>query len=586
LHHGYFGYPKHAAYAYDLARLDQPVLRAPLKLLKREHAQPFSPDSLHVMAERVMELAGIFRRHLKWKPFFQKGASIAMKCIIALVVAATLVACGPSLEPQPAIPTANITTVSASPTAAASPMVSATPTAASRTPTTAPAEPTAAPAAPTTVPPTSAPAVSTLGTAIYQSVSDGSLRAIDIATDAGTVLADPTERGQRLPWAASPDGRTIAVVTGHWNVRDQTTRRAALWTVGIDGSDPRKLLEITPPEPPQNDFGTTWQALANDRFQHPVWTPDGREIVVASAHEGQLDLYAVASDGHAVSRLTATPDFEIGASVSPDGGDLAYGSTTSFGTGGGWANVAAWVQPLAGGERRSLLGASPDQRKPSAISIAGWVGDGAVAAVTRNNVDGKATVHVLARGATQPAVHLADYRFDIAVGDHQLAFAAGAFDGQAIDVFLWPIGATAPTRVTTIVTAGGVKVYLSPDESALLLCASATNQPDSLMLWSANALHTLGPGGCDYVAWEGDRLASGGNRELSVGGLVAGGDGGMRWTLPVDARPVKWSADRLLLFAPAQGADGRWQLYRASGDEEVAIGEPFAGPPEGFAIVP
>jgi hypothetical protein len=429
-------------------------------------------------------------------------------------------------------------------------------------------------------------AVSAPGTAIYQSVSDGSLRAIDIATGAATALADPTERGQRLPWAASPDGRTIAVVTGHWNVRDQTRRRAALWTVGVDGSDPRELLEITPPEPPQNDFGTTWQALADDRFQHPMWTPDGREIIVASAHEGQLDLYAVASDGHAVSRLTDTPDFEIEASLSPDGRELAYGSTTSFGTGGGWANVAAWVQPLAGGERRSLLGAPPDQRKPSAVSIAGWVGDGAVAAVTYNNVDGKATVHVLPRGAAQPAVYLADQRFDIAVGDRQVAFAAGAFEGQAIDVFVWPIGAAAPTRVTTIVAAGAVKVYLSPDELALLLCASADNQPESLMLWSAKALHALGAGGCDYVAWEGDRLASGGKRELSVGGLVAGEDGGVRWRLPVDARPVKWSADTLLLFAPAQSADGRWQLYRTSGNDEVAIGESFAGPPEGFAIVP
>jgi dipeptidyl aminopeptidase/acylaminoacyl peptidase len=491
-----------------------------------------------------------------------------MKCLIALVVAAALVACGPSQEPQPAVPMASITTVSAPPTAAA------------------PAELTAAPAAPTRVPVTSAPAVSALGTAIYQSVSDGSLQAIDIATGGATALADPTEHGQRLPWAASPDGRTIAVVSGHWNVRDQTTRRAALWTVGVDGSAPQKLLEITPPEPPQNDFGTTWQALANDQFQHPVWTPDGREIVVASAHEGQLDLYAVASDGRAVRRLTDTPDFEIQASLSPDGRELAYGSTSSFGTGGGWGNVAAWVQPLAGGERRSLLGASPDQRKPSAISIAGWVGDGAVAAVTHNNVDGKATVHVLARGATQPVVHLADSRFGIALGDHQLAFAAGAFDGQAIDVFVWPIGAAAPTRVTTIATAGGVEVYLSPDESALLLCASADNQPASLMLWSANALHALGAGGCDYVAWEGERLASGGNRELSVSGLVVGADGRVRWTLPVDARPAKWSVDTLLLFAPAQGADGRWQLYRTSGNDDVAIGESFAGPPEGFVVVP
>ena len=488
-----------------------------------------------------------------------------MKRIVALIIATTLVACEPSLAPQPATPSANITTV---PTVAASPPASAIPT-----------------AAPTAVPRTPVPAVSARGTTIYQSVPDGSLRAIDLATGTATVLADPTEHGQRLPWAAAPDHRTIAVVTGHWNVRDQTTRRAALWTVGVDGSDPRKLLEITPPEPPQHDFGTTWQALANDQFQHPVWTPDGREIVVASAHEGQLDLYAVASDGRTVRRLTDTPDFEIQASLSPDGRELAYGSTTSFGTGGGWSNVAAWVQPLAGGERRSLLGAPPDQRQPSAISIAGWAGDSALAAVTRNNVDGKAILHVLARGAQQPTIHLAEYNFSIAVGNRQLAFTSGALGGHATDVFVWPVGAAAPTHVTTVEGTSGAKVYLSPDESALLLCAYADQQPDTLMLWSGNALHALGPGGCDYVAWAGDWLASGGKRALSVSGLVAGGDG-LRWALPLDARPAQWSAGRLLFFAPALGADGHWQLYRTSDEGDALIGEPFAGPPEGFAIVP
>jgi WD40 repeat protein len=391
------------------------------------------------------------------------------------------------------------------------------------------------------------------------------------------VLADPTEHGQRLPWAAAPDHKTIALVTGHWNVRDQATRRAALWTVGVDGSEPRKLLEITPPEPPQNDFGTTWRALADDRYQHPVWTPDGREIVVASAHEGQLDLYAVASDGSAVRRLTDTPDFEIQASLSPDGRDLAYGSTTGFGTGGGWGNVAAWVQPLAGGERRSLLGKPSDQRKPSAISIAGWVGDGAVAAVTRNNVDGKAIMHILTRSTMQPTVYPMGQRFAIAVGDDQLTFAADTVDGQAIDLFTWPVGATAPAHMTTIAAAGGVKISLSPDESALLLCAGTDNQPDTLMLWSGNALHTLGPGDCDYVAWGDDWLAS--------GGLVAGRDGGMRRALPVDARPAQWSAKGLLFFAPVLGADGRWQLFRTSDEGDGAIGESFLGPPEGFAIV-
>ena len=124
--------------------------------------------------------------------------------------------------------------------------------------------------------------------------------------------------------------------------------------------------------------------------------------------------------------------------------------------------MAGWVQPFAGGERRSLLGAPSDQYKPSAILIAGWMGDGAVAAITHNNVDGKATVHVLARGATQPAVHLVGYSFDIAVGDRELAFAVGASRDQVVGVFVWPLGAAAPTQVATIAAAGRVKVGQGP----------------------------------------------------------------------------------------------------------------------------
>jgi Tol biopolymer transport system component len=87
--------------------------------------------------------------------------------------------------------------------------------------------------------------------------------------------------------AASPDGRRLAF-----------QREGGIWTSDADGSHPRRLT----------DFGV-----------QPSWSPDGRQIVLATPGGG--DLYMVASGGGRPRRLGTAGS---SPAWSPDGRTIAY----------------------------------------------------------------------------------------------------------------------------------------------------------------------------------------------------------------------------------------------------------------------
>lgn len=60
----------------------------------------------------------------------------------------------------------------------------------------------------------------------------------------------------------------------------------------------------------------------DDRF--PRWSPDGSRLAFVSWREGNPDLYTFETATGAVSRLTESPRWEMGAAWSPDGSRIAY----------------------------------------------------------------------------------------------------------------------------------------------------------------------------------------------------------------------------------------------------------------------
>jgi beta-lactamase class A len=133
-------------------------------------------------------------------------------------------------------------------------------------------------------------------TVIYQLLSDGSVRAVDVAAGQAFLLADPTTPGQALPWVAAPHGQSIAVITGrNWQYQDGTNWKPtlAVWTVGVDESRPRKLLDLLPADArPSRALAATIQQLTTEQSERFRWVSD-RALSIASAHEGQVEQYLI-----------------------------------------------------------------------------------------------------------------------------------------------------------------------------------------------------------------------------------------------------------------------------------------------------
>ncbi|HET9221606.1 MAG TPA: hypothetical protein VFO07_03845, partial [Roseiflexaceae bacterium] len=213
--------------------------------------------------------------------------------------------------------------------------------------------------------------------------------------------ADPTEPGALLPWAASPDGRTIALVSGRgvWNSKTVDTPSLALWLVGSDGANPRKIQDLLPADgvdlTPGGDAAFNLIPALTGR-QELAWSPDGALLVFASAHEGQVDLYAATLDG-AVARLTETPTLEQGPLWSPDGTKVVYRTTSGFGTGAGWGDAGLAVTGRAGGP--PLLAVGRDHlsigQSVDAIPELLWLGPDTIVAGLWNSAVGNDTLRAI-----------------------------------------------------------------------------------------------------------------------------------------------------------------------------------------------
>ncbi len=422
------------------------------------------------------------------------------------------------------------------------------------------------------------------GIVIFQRPDLGSLEAIHLATGVHTVLADPTEPGQHLPWSMAPNGRTIAVVTGRGWAKGGLTSgdsRAALWAVAIDGSNPRRLLDLTLDGLPTTPVGAP-TALTNGAYQKLPWIGVTSEVVVASAHEGTVDLYAVAVDSGQVRRLTNSPELEFQATVSPDEVLLSFGSTVSFGTGAGWLQSGIGTVPTRGGEMSWLLqpGGMP---ATDALQLAGWINDELLAILIEPGGVASSLVALSAVALPRTLFH-APGSLAVAIGSGRVAVAGTATGDQQVAV--WSAGQPEAQPITTM--PGVERLVWSPDGRALLICTNARYGARQRVIWRDERKIALPEGSCASYAWGLDgRLALGGESNDSA--LPAESfipDGSLLHTLPPGALPVGWSGGDLFAFIPGAGA-APWQLFRFGMDKPaIAVGPSLNGIPHGAILIP
>jgi Tol biopolymer transport system component len=103
----------------------------------------------------------------------------------------------------------------------------------------------------------------------------------------------------------SPDGSRLAI--SHFAHEDVCSR---IYTLPVGGGEPVLVTERGP------------------SYLHG-WSPDGRRLAYCAERGGQYDIYTIAVEGGAETRLTDTPGLDDGPEYSPDGRHLWFNSTRS-----------------------------------------------------------------------------------------------------------------------------------------------------------------------------------------------------------------------------------------------------------------
>jgi eukaryotic-like serine/threonine-protein kinase len=154
---------------------------------------------------------------------------------------------------------------------------------------------------------------------------------------------------QRLLWTAVADGSDVRPVTGFKPSAYSLPLTPAL---SPDGST---IAYFSAEFGPNGDFwtipaaGGTPKQLTNDLREGgwPVWTADGRDIIVSSARAGSRTLWQIPVDGGQPSALTTGAGEDDQPDLTADGRQIAYTNVRN-----------TWelrVRDLASGDERSLL---------------------------------------------------------------------------------------------------------------------------------------------------------------------------------------------------------------------------------------
>ncbi|GAC1514932.1 MAG: SMP-30/gluconolactonase/LRE family protein [Gemmatimonadaceae bacterium] len=143
------------------------------------------------------------------------------------------------------------------------------------------------------------------GKALIYNVN-GRLVRFDLGTRTPSPLSTGDVTRNNNDHVLSFDGRTIGISAG----APDDQNRSNVYIVPLEGGTPRRLTALGP------------------SYLHG-WSPDGRFVVYTGQRDGDFDIYRLAVDGGAETRLTTAKGLDDGPEYTPDGRYIYFNSVRS-----------------------------------------------------------------------------------------------------------------------------------------------------------------------------------------------------------------------------------------------------------------
>ncbi|HEU5087889.1 MAG TPA: hypothetical protein VFT99_10600, partial [Roseiflexaceae bacterium] len=288
--------------------------------------------------------------------------------------------------------------------------------------------------------------------------------------------------------------------------------------------------------------------------QRLAWSPNSSTLAFVSAHEGDVDLYALGADG-ATWRLTTTPALEVRPRWSPDGKALAVTSASSFGTGAGWADPALQVVLAQGGQPLWSVVSPTLANGEGASVVTGvtWLGADAVAAVWQSPIGGGSDTHVYQLGDGQD-VTLATSSVPQTLSWSSTTQTLVILGHQGLST--WRPG---ESEATQIISEPVGQALWSPQGDVLLYTVDDGGSQPGTYLWSLGTdgdLKRVSPVSASQLAWSPD-----GQQALVDGAILSHGGEELGRLPDTFVQALEWSEQRLIFAVRPEPAAQLWDIW-------------------------